>query len=369
MVTSLQQAPQRTELRQLNALARQEEARLDDRAAESKVVVVNDPTLMMAEMAEELGFMKAEELGGTQEFESDQEAAFEDLIADLIKESLKVQSESPEQNRQDAEAMRARLVQMQISANGGQSFEDLIRRFTGGSSQKGLAIMAELVKMAQSDPELQRLGFGPKTLEDYALAHEAGLVAALNIAGALELAPNQAQDSAQRILGLYEESIATTQSVLQTFQRLGQTEGIGTIQEWRSFLTEAVAADLAKQNSGGEKVHLQLILTELKGFRTFNTLTQGLERLNKHLPKQGGPQQSELMQGMLDYIEQPIRDFPRVESWIQAEPLQKQILFFQGFRNLLKALPDDAYASPEQKSGTLIPPQKRVDDLTFSEDI
>jgi TyeA len=342
---------------------------VEAREGPAKVSISKDPALMMAEMAEELGFLKAEELAGSEEVEGDEDEAFEDLINDLIRESLKAQGKQPEQSRQDAEAARERLIQMQMPGKPSQQLDDLLRRYSGGSSQKGLAIMAELVRMAQNDPELRQLGFTPQALEDYAVAHEAGLVAALNIAEALHLAPVGAQDSASRILGLYEDAIASSQSVLQTFQSLGQSEGIATINQWRSFLTEAVAADLSKQSSGGEKVHLQLILQELKGFRTFNTLTQGLERLGKYLPRQGGPDPATLMQSTLNYVEQPVREFPKVESWVSSSPVGQQILFFQSFRNLLKALPDDAFASPEQKTGLLVSPQKRIDDLTFSEDV
>lgn len=343
---------------------RRESASTQERA---EVRIVKDPTLMMLEMAEELGFLKAEELAGSEELEDDADEAFADLVTELIRESLKAQSDQPQQNRQDAEAMRSQLLQMQLTGRPSRQLDDLLRRYSGGSSQKGLAIMAELVRMAQTDPELQRLGFSREALEAYAASHEAGLVAALNIADALELAPAGAQDSASRILALYEDSIASSQSVLQTFQSLGQSEGIGTISQWRSFLTEAVAADLSKQSSGGDKVQLQLILQELKGFRTFNTLTQGLERLGKYLPGQGGPDPATLLQSTLDYVEQPVREFPKVESWVSGTPTGKQILFFQSFRNLLKSLPDDAYASPEQKLGLLVNPQKRIDDLTFSE--
>ncbi|MFM2240589.1 MAG: hypothetical protein RJA69_1963 [Pseudomonadota bacterium] len=344
---------------------RQEEKRTD----RPRVSIGNDPTAMMAEMAEELGFLRAEAMAGSDEVEGDQDEAFEDLISELIRESLKAQSGQPEQHRQDAEDARGRVIQMQLSGRPSQGLDDLLRRYSGGSSQKSLAILAELVKMAKTDPALSQLGFNAQAIEDYAVAHEAGLVAALNISDALELAPAGAQDAASRILGLYEDAIAESRSVLQTFQTLGQSEGISTITQWRGFLTEAVAADLSKQNSSGEKVQLQLILQELKGFRTFNTLAQGLERLGKYLPRQGGPDAATLMQSTLDYVEQPVREFPKVESWVAASPVGQQILFFQSFRNLLKSVPDDAYASPEQKAGLLVSPQKRIDDLTFSEDV
>lgn len=335
-----------------------------------EIQVLKDPTQLMLDMAEELGFIKAEELGGAEEAEGDEEEAFEDLIDTLIRETLKTDPTAPEQTRHDAEAARDRLIQLQVSGrSSSKALDDVLRRFTGGSSQKGLALMAELAEMAKNDPQLQRLGYGRQALEEFALGHEAGLVAALNLAGVLADSASVGQDSAQRMLGLYEESVSASQSVLQTFQRLGKSEGIDTLRDWKGFLTEAVAADLAQQSASGEKVQLQLILLELKGFRTFNTLTQGLERLGKYLPAQGAPDAGTLMQTTLDYIEQPLREFPVVEAWVSGAPSQRQILFFQGFRNLLKALPDDAYASVDQKNGLLVPPQKRVDDLTYTEDV
>jgi hypothetical protein len=372
MVTTALPTLPRADLAQAAAMAREpvaDKAVERERERPSGVEVVRDPTLMMQELAEELGFLKAEELAGSDEVDGDQDEAFEDLINDLIRKSLKASKVPEAQMRQDAEALRDRLVQMGITARSGQQLDDALRRFTGGSSQRGLALMAELARLAQTDPALQQLGFGREAIETYATAHEAGLTSALNVAEVLDQAPGEAASAAERILGLYEESITHSQSVLQTFQRLGRSEGISTIADWRAFLTEAVAADLAKQRSGGEKVQLQLILQELKGFRTFNTLTQGLERLMKFLPREAGVAAPQLMQTSLDYIEQPIREFPNFEAWAQSLALSRRILFFQNMRNLLKSLPDDAYASPEQKAGAMVPLQKKVDDLTWSEEV
>ncbi len=325
---------------------------------------------MMADMAEELGFINAEAAGGADETEEEQDAAFDDLISELIRKSMEaVQKAQATGDKDEPQAVRDQIVRASTRGRPGQALDDALRQFTGGSSQKGLAIVAQLAEMAKTDPELQRLGFSTRALEDYAVAHEAGLTAALNIASVLAEAAAVVPDTAQRMLGMYEDSIAASQSVLQTFQRLGQSEGIGTVNDWRKFLTEAVAADLAKQSSGGEKVQLQLILQELKGFRTFNTLTQGLDKLAKVMPKGQGPEPARLMQSTLNYIEQPLREMPGFESMASDLSLQKQILFFQGFRNLLKSIPDDAFASPEQKAGALVPLQKRVDELTWTEEV
>ena len=362
-------SPHEPHLGRVNQLVRPTEVTRAESADRPEILLADDPTLIMQELAEELGFLKAEESAGSDELSEDAEQDFEDLISRLIRESLKAQLSHAPENRNDAQAMRARLVQMQWSGSSGQNLEEILAEFSGGNSQKALAIMAELVSMAKDDPELQKMGIDWQALEKLALSHEAGLVAGLNIAEALQNVPASADLTAQRLLSIYENSIAASGSVLQTFQRLGQSEGISALGQWRGFLTEAVAADLSRQNSSSDKAQLVLILDELKGFRTFNTLIQGVERRSAHLPDSGAPDGWTVLQTTLDYVEQPLREFPRVESWVMGRSTQQQILFFQGFRQLLKAIPDDVYASPEQKAGLLIPPQKKVDDLTFTEDL
>jgi hypothetical protein len=347
-------------------------ARADDAENDTREVaaVVKDPLAMMQDMAEELGFIGAEGAGGTDEAQEEQDAAFEDLISELIRESLeaaeKVQSVG---DKNELEELRERLMRSGVRGQPGEKLNEALRQFTGGSSQKGLALLAKLAKLAKTDPALQQLGFDEKTVEEFAVANEAGLTAALNIAEVLADAAPAVPETAQRMLNMYEDSIASSRSVLQTFQRLGQAEGIATVNDWRKFLTEAVAADLAQQNSSGEKAQLQLILQELKGFRTFNTLAQGLEKLNKIMPKGAGPEPAKLMQSTLDYIEQPVREMPGFEAMARDLPLQKKILFYQGFRNLLKSIPDDAFVSTEQKSVSLVPLQKQVDELTWTEEV
>ena len=336
-----------------------------------QVVVLKGALEMALESLEESGFLKAQTEGGLGETEEDQDAAFDDLISELLRKAMEaLQKANPVHDKDAMQALRDQIVRAGTLGRPGPQLDEALRQFTGGSSLKGLDLMARLAEMAKTDPELQRLGFGDKAIEDYAEAHQAGLTAALNIADVLAEAEAAAvPDTAQRMLSMYEDAIAASQSVMQTFQRLGQSEGISTVSDWRKFLTEAVAADLAKQSSGGEKVQLQLILQELKGFRTFNTLTQGLDKLAKVMPKGQGPEPARLMQSTLNYIEQPLREMPGFESMARDLPLQKQILFFQGMRNLLKSIPDDAFASPEQKVGTLVPLQKRVDDLTWTEEV
>ncbi|MDI9331887.1 MAG: TyeA family type III secretion system gatekeeper subunit [Alphaproteobacteria bacterium] len=335
----------------------------------NQVGISQDPTLLMLEMSEELGFLKAEELAGSEEVDEDQETAFEDLISELLRKSLETQSGSTAENRNDAEALRARLIQMQFTGKNSHELEDALRQWTGGSSQKGLAILNELVQMAKDDPVLQKMGISDQLLRDFAESRMAGLQAALNVVDALSSAPTSTQNNTNEILGLYEDAICSSASILQTFQKLGQNQGIENIADWRGFLTEAVAAELAHQNASCDKVQLQMILSELKGFRTFNTLTQGVQRLAVQLPKEKQIKESNLLQTTLDYVEQPLREFPKMEDWVSPEPTARKILFFQGFRNLIKSLPDDCFVSTEQKNGLLVQPQKKIDDLTFTENI
>jgi hypothetical protein len=310
------------------------------------------------------------------------EDRFEDYLKRLVSEADGVTDPQEAQEISEQAEKATELVKKAIAQSrqkGGSSqlsqkeIEEILRQVSGGSSQRGLMILKVLVEKAAHDTGLQEAGINAESLLDFAAENEAGISAAINISEALTSAPSHASASADRILNLYEQSVVSSQGVLQTFQRLGKTEGIGKISEWKKFLTEAVASDLSSQHASTDKNKLQLILQELKGFRLFNTLVGGLERVAKFIaPANGVPlaeeKSAQILQTTLDYIEQPIREFPTVQSWTSHQDTQKQILFFQGYRNLLKSMPDDAYVNVEQKNNSLVSLQKKIDDLTYAED-
>ena len=310
------------------------------------------------------------------------EDKFEDYLKRLVSEADGVTDpqearEISEQADKATELVKRAIAQSR-QKNGSphlsqKEIEEILRQVSGGSSQRGLQILKVLIEKAPQNAPLQEAGIGAESLLDYAAENEAGISAAINISAALSHAPSQASESADRILNLYEQSVISSQGVLQTFQRLGKNEGIGKISEWKKFLTEAVASDLSSQHASTDKNKLQLILQELKGFRLFNTLVGGLERVGKFIApanetKLAEEKSAQVLQTTLDYIEQPIREFPTVQSWVSHKDTQNQILFFQGYRNLLKSMPDDAYVNVEQKNNSLVSLQKKIDDLTYAED-
>jgi hypothetical protein len=333
-----------------------------------------------AEVVEDAEFMSAVE--GARDDSDSPEDRFEDFLKHLVDEADSVTDpeEAQEITEQAGEAVafvrKAMALAKQKSGSSQLSqkeLEEIMRQVSGGSSQRGLAILKVLVEKSNTDIELKEAGISPEALLDYAAENEKGLTAAVNVSDALSSAPSHASESADRILNLYEQSVVSSQGVLQTFQRLGKTEGIGKISDWKKFLTEAVASDLSSQRSSTDKNKLQLILQELKGFRLFNTLVSGLERVGKFIAqgnetKLSDEKSSQVLQTTLDYIEQPIREFPTVQSWVSHKDTQNQILFFQGYRNLLKSMPDDSFVNPEQKTNSLVGLQKKIDDLTYAED-
>jgi len=310
------------------------------------------------------------------------EHKFEDFLNRLVAnaEALDSSGDSREIDEQSDKATEMVLHASQAARQSGgvgrlnqKTLAGILRQVSGGSSQRGLMIMKAMLKKTSTDSSLKDAGIDEESLLDYAAENEAGITAAVNVSDALSKAPKQASESADRILNLYEQSVVSSQGVLQTFQRLGKSEGIGKISDWKKFLTEAVASDLSTQRSSTDKNKLQLILQELKGFRLFNTLVAGLERVGKYITQANETKLSEekssnVLQTTLDYIEQPIREFPTVQSWVSHKDTQNQILFFQGYRNLLKSMPDDAYVNPEQKNNSLVGLQKKIDDLTYAED-
>jgi Ca2+-binding EF-hand superfamily protein len=333
-----------------------------------------------AEVVEDQEFMSAVE--SVRDEAETPEEKLEDHLKKMVSSIDAVITPEEAQNlAEDAdksvELVKKAMVHAKQHGGSGQlsqkELEEILRQVGGGSSQHSLMVMKQLVEKAKTDPQLQEAGIGNEALMDFAAENEAGITAALNIHEALSKAPSQASQSADRILNLYEQSVVSSQGVLQTFQRLGKTEGIGKISDWKKFLTEAVASDLSSQRSSTDKNKLQLILQELKGFRLFNTLVAGLERVGKFIaasnePKLTDEKSAQVLQTTLDYIEQPIREFPTVQSWVSHKDTQNQILFFQGYRNLLKSMPDDSFVNPEQKTNSLVSLQKKIDDLTYAED-
>jgi hypothetical protein len=332
-----------------------------------------------AEVVEDQEFMSAVE--SARDDAETPEDKLEDYLKKLVTGADAVITPEEAQNiSEDADKSVELIKKAMVHAkqNGGsgklsqKELEEILRQVGGGSSQHGLQVLKKLIEKAKTDPQLQEAGISYEALMDYAAENEAGITAAINVSEALSKAPTQASQSADRILNLYEQSVVSSQGVLQTFQRLGKSEGIGKISDWKKFLTEAVASDLSSQRSSTDKNKLQLILQELKGFRLFNTLVAGLERVGKFIagnePKLSDEKSAQVLQTTLDYIEQPIREFPTVQSWVSNKDTQNQILFFQGYRNLLKSMPDDSFVNPEQKNNSLVGLQKKIDDLTYAED-
>jgi hypothetical protein len=332
-----------------------------------------------AEVVEDQEFMSAVE-SARDEAETPEEK-LEDYLKKLVSGADAVitpeeAQDIAEDTDKSVELIKKAMVHAKQNRGSGKlsekELEEILRQAGGGSSQHGLQVFKKLVEKAKTDPQLQEAGINEGALMDYAAENEAGITAAINVSEALSKAPTQASQSADRILNLYEQSVVSSQGVLQTFQRLGKSEGIGKISDWKKFLTEAVASDLSSQRSSTDKNKLQLILQELKGFRLFNTLVAGLERVGKFIagnePKLSDEKSAQVLQTTLDYIEQPIREFPTVQSWVSHKDTQNQILFFQGYRNLLKSMPDDSFVNPEQKTNSLVGLQKKIDDLTYAED-
>jgi type III secretion system YopN/LcrE/InvE/MxiC family regulator len=347
---------------------------------ERSIRVVSNAADFGAEVVEDQEFTSAFETSRNEA--ETPEDRFEDYLKHLVSEADGVTDPQEAQEISEQAEKATELVKRAIAQSrhkGGSThlsqkeIEEILRQVSGGSSQRGLMILKLVVERAHQDNQLQEAGISAKSLWDYAAENEAGISAAINISEALSSAPRKASDSADRILNLYEQSVMSSQGVLQTFQRLGKTEGIGKISEWKKFLTEAVASDLSSQHSSTDKNKLQLILQELKGFRLFNTLAGGLERVGKYIAsandiKLTEEKAAQVLQTTLDYIEQPIREFPVVQSWVSHKETPHQILFFQGYRHLLKSMPDDAYVNVEQKNNSLVSLQKKIDDLTYAED-
>ena len=331
------------------------------RAGEATAQVIQDPSAIIADLAEELGFLAAEKTADEiDESEEDKYASFREFLVVKSVEAIDGEDNDLEQQVQTA------LVRLRgRQARDFQDLYSLLGDIAGGTPRQ----LALLKKVLETEEGAQLLANLDDPLNQFAADNESSLVAAINVHDVLINSPNIASSEAERILDLYEGTIIGAKSVLQVFQKIGQQEGQEKVTDWRDYLTEAVASDLKGQPSGADREKLQVLLTELKGFRIFNTLASGLDDVAARYftPNKVEVVASEFVQQTLDYVEQPIREYPKIQKLGGQLIPDRSVLFFQDFRGLLKSLPDYAYVSEQQKAQILVPLQQTIDDITYSE--
>jgi len=331
-------------------------------ADQSQAQVIQDPSALIADLAEELGFLSAEKTADEiDETEDEKYASFREFL--IVKAIESVEGEDSGDLEQQVKSALTKLRERQP-----QSYQDLysILGDVAGGSPKQLAVLEGLLQTEEGQALLANL---ENPLQQFAKDHESALVASINVHDVLANSPNIASTEAERILELYEGTIIGAKSVLQVFQKIGQQEGQEKVSNWRDYLTEAVASDLKGQPSGAEREKLQVLLTELKGFRIFNTLASGLEDVSARYfaPKNIEVESGQFVQQTLDYVEQPIREYAKIQALGNQLESDRAVLFFQDYRGLLKSLPDYAYVSEQQKEQLLVPLQQTIDDITYSE--
>ena len=330
-------------------------------ASQSQAQVIQDPAALIADLAEELGFLSAEKTADEiDETEDEKYASFREFLIVKAIESVDGEGEDLEQQVKSA---LTKLRERQP-----QNYQDLysILGDVASGSPRQLAVLEGLLQSDEGQALLVNLD---SPLQQFAKDHESALVASINVHEVLSNSPNIASSEAERILELYEGTIIGAKSVLQVFQKIGQQEGQEKVSNWRDYLTEAVASDLKGQPSGAEREKLQVLLTELKGFRIFNTLASGLEDVSARYfaPNNIEVESTQFVQQTLDYVEQPIREYAKIQGLGNRLVSDKAVLFFQDYRGLLKSLPDYAYVSEQQKEQLLVPLQQTIDDITYSE--
>lgn len=349
---------------QLNAAQLAQRATAASVENQSAAQFVADPMAMMAELAEEIGFLAADKLQEEVD-ELEEEEKYQGFREVVAAKNLEFAEDNLANHQEIAQKLLGLLRHQ--GALDREGFFSALGSMSGGSANAMLSVLDAFLDIPEARDLVSHLG---DLKQQFVADNEDRLLASMNVSAALsERDPRVATDEAERILFQYEDAVVASSSVLQVFQRLGTLEGQEKITDWRSFLTESVAADLKGHPSSTDKEKLQILLVELQGFRVFNTLASGLDQLqDKYLAPAGKDLSSgSLMQQTLDYVEQPIREYPKVESIGLQLPGDQPVLFLQDFRALLKSLPDFAYANEQQKAQLLVPLQQKIDDLTYSE--
>lgn len=269
--------------------------------------------------------------------------------------------------RQQAQAIFARIVHNQRYFKQHHDVTPLLRRFalklSHGDKGFELAMLYALLSVAQDESKTYGLGYYEDIIEQFINENDRALKAYLNISSVLE--EFKELGSKQELVGHYTNIMVTTHSTLSALTACVKRFGAENIKQWAPFLTKCAVADLLGQQVGADKVHLMYVLSELKSFRTLNTLLSFLNKLKdnrlKHIPIE------ETLMTSLEYVEQPIATMPSIEKWVSACVHSEQILFFQDYRNIFSRLSLDAFKDEEQQQNAKTVLQKRIDQLVYSE--
>lgn len=239
-------------------------------------------------------------------------------------------------------------------------YRQFAKQFSKGSSAYELALLLSLYNDLPDDEKPKLLEF----IHRFINHQEAELQAYLNVINVIDA--HSAHLDGTELAGVYEEVVTTTQSVMQALGVLAKRVGVQHINTWNQFLTQASVADLNAINVGSDRIHLMVILQELKSFKILNTFLASLEKLKERFL--ATQEMDTLVSNSFDYIEQPISTLAIIEKWCSASSTQEQILFFQAYKQVYSKLVDEAYKSEDQKQDAITVLQQRIDELVYNEE-
>jgi len=270
--------------------------------------------------------------------------------------------------REQTKLHRQHIANSKLFARDHKRLRQMIRRTTKGSTGYELDLFAALCGLADDgDEDLRNLGYGEEALLDFASEHEQLLLASKHIHQEVLQHVALGEDGSA-LKALYEEAIVKTTSVVAALRELARQGGEKTITLQRAFLNNAVASDLASVDMGGEKVHLEILLRELKGLRIYNALTHNLASLQeKRLPAATTTAPDHVFLQTLEYVDNPYGVLPQFEQWVSSALPDDQILFFQDYRNIYHNIPTEAYTNEEQKINSKRVIQDKIDQLIYSQ--
>ena len=327
-----------------------------------------DIASVMADMAEELGFIEAEKKRSTHDLAKEGSERLTDAAEEAARRALEMMAKEVPKLELDENLnkIRDQIQLLKQFAFEQAVLEQLFAKFTKGSRALGLLYMKGLEDLAKHDPHLEQLGYGAKATQQWARTYEKEVTAFMHVANVLKAHSTAYGEVAQHMAN-YERAMVSANSVLGAFSILVTRYG-STWTAVRDLFTKAVLADLLAVDLGGDKIHLQYVLQELKSLRMMRTFTKSLDKLTQNNGTMLTDAEKEELLGLsLEFPEKALEKMVTLDDWLMSASTQEQILFFQGYRNLFNEVITEAYANETQKQDTRAVIQDRIDRLVWEE--
>ncbi|WP_020408638.1 type III secretion system gatekeeper subunit SctW [Hahella ganghwensis] len=236
---------------------------------------------------------------------------------------------------------------------------DQLRRKQKAGASKGIDSLLSEVEIA---------------LDELMAENGSAIQAGLNVAEVASLYSESQIGTVNRLRELYRDAVLDYGSLTGTFQKILAQYGPERFSDSLSYLISALGADLAAEGPSLPKERLKMIIEDLYKLQALESLddecTEFLLQLERIYHSHTAPNKYELMEQLLVLLEKKWLSVDQLRSITKAlkVPLDMDIYFWRGFKELARLIPLKAYNDPFERERLITAIQDCLDNAIEKEE-